>query len=518
MSRQVGLSVAVCLILFGISSAFAATWYVDDDAPNDPGPGDPAISDPLENGSPAHPYDSIHEAIVVSGNDDIVLVLDGIYTGTGNRDLLLYGKAITIKSRNGPSNCIIDCQASATDQHRAFWVDGGEGPDTIFEGLTFKNGYKGGDGIHGAGGAIYCRNTSPTIRDCYFINNYATGGGALRIQGSGSRVTNCEFHKNTSDYGGAISFRVGCATIIDCTFAKNYSTYDGGALFIYEADPNILNCTLEDNDAERYGGAIDISNYSDPNVIGCTITENTAEEGGGIFSYYYSTPGIDHCLFSGNSADYGGAIRTISASHPQITFGNFIGNQADDKGGGIANDGSSNPIIENSIFRKNIDSSGMTESAQINGGAPSVSHTCIQGLSTYVGNGNIGGDPLFAVPGFWHDNSSPGNPDDDYWVDGDYHLQSQAGRYDPAASSWVTDSSTSPGIDAGDPLSPIAFEPFPNGGIVNLGIFGQTDQASKSYFGTTPCSTIITGDLNGDCIVNLLDYALMAIHWLEEGI
>jgi len=74
------------------------TWYVDDDHPDDPGPGDPTVSNPLEDGSINAPYDAIQEAINEAlFNDelqifDTVLVLDGIYTGTGNRDINFLGK------------------------------------------------------------------------------------------------------------------------------------------------------------------------------------------------------------------------------------------------------------------------------------------------------------------------------------------------------------------------------------------------------------------------------------------
>ena len=56
----------VCLsaALLLANAAFAqTTWYVDDDAPGDPGPGDPVISDPAEDGSAQHPFDAIQEAI-----------------------------------------------------------------------------------------------------------------------------------------------------------------------------------------------------------------------------------------------------------------------------------------------------------------------------------------------------------------------------------------------------------------------------------------------------------------------
>lgn len=64
--------------------------------------------------------------------------------------------------------------------------------------------------------------------------------------------------------------------------------------------------------------------------------------------------------------------------------------------------------------------------------------------------------------------------------------------------------------------SPIGYEPFPNGGIVNMGAYGATAEASKSYFGKPVCETVIAGDINGDCKVDLLDFALISFHRLEQ--
>jgi hypothetical protein len=66
------------------------------------------------------------------------------------------------------------------------------------------------------------------------------------------------------------------------------------------------------------------------------------------------------------------------------------------------------------------------------------------------------------------------------WIDGDYNLKSQASRWDSVSQSWIQDDVTSPCIDAGDPNSPIGHEPFPNGGIINIGAYVGTLEASKS--------------------------------------
>jgi len=121
--------------------------------------------------------------------------------------------------------------------------------------------------------------------------------------------------------------------------------------------------------------------------------------------------------------------------------------------------------------------------------------------STVVwGQGNIDTDPQFVDPS-----------------NNDYHLKSQGGRWDAVGESWIKDDITSLCIDAGDPTSPIGRETFPSGGIVNMGAYGGTAKASKSYFGEPVCETIVAGDINGDCKVDFADFQLMARHWLEDN-
>ncbi len=101
-------------------------------------------------------------------------------------------------------------------------------------------------------------------------------------------------------------------------------------------------------------------------------------------------------------------------------------------------------------------------------------------LSLNWGEGNLNFDPDFATPGHIDDNNTPWNYMDDLYILGDYHLKSQAGRFDPNSGSWVVDDITSPCIDAGDPNTPVGDEPFPNGGRINIGAYGGTAEASKS--------------------------------------
>jgi hypothetical protein len=132
----------------------------------------------------------------------------------------------------------------------------------------------------------------------------------------------------------------------------------------------------------------------------------------------------------------------------------------------------------------------------------------------WPGEGNIEVDPCFISPGYWYMKGTPEDTTDDFWVDGDYHLQSQAGHWDQQSQTWIQDGATSPCIDAGDPNSPIGAKPFPNGGRVNMGAYGAGDKASKSYFGKPVCETIIAGDINGDCVVDFDDLMIIISHWM----
>ncbi len=84
---------------------------------------------------------------------------------------------------------------------------------------------------------------------------------------------------------------------------------------------------------------------------------------------------------------------------------------------------------------------------------------------------NLSVPPLFANPGQWQEGD---------WISGDYHLSSRTGRWDPLARRWHQDLATSCGIDTGHSNTPILHEPAPNGGIINMGAYGGTTQASLS--------------------------------------
>ncbi len=359
-----------------------------------------------------------------------------------------------------------------------------------------------------SGGGIYnTENSSPKVTECVFTNNAAARGGGMTCEGGNAILSHCSFIENSASYygGGLNNIIASNTTLLNCTFSDNSATNNGGGMFNEDSNPTLLNCTFNGNSAGSDGGGM-FNGYSDsaPTLLNCTFSGNDAGGDGGAMYYMYSRPILTNCIFSRNSASYGGGISIDWCSYSIITNCIFISNSADMNGGGMNNYDCcfGDSILTNCIFWNNSDSGGMGESAQIYNHEgygscnPVINYSCVQ--EGYPGVGNIDVDPLFVDPS-----------------NGDYHLKSQAGRWDMNSSSWVQDDVTSLCIDAGDPMAPIMNEPFPNGGIINMGAYGGTAEASKSYFGKPICETIVAGDINGDCIVNLLDLSFMARNWLQ---
>ena len=157
-------------------------------------------------------------------------------------------------------------------------------------------------------------------------------------------------------------------------------------------------------------------------------------------------------------------------------------------------------------------------------GASDNSYNCFwlnDGGSFYNNYGKVGdiyGDPHFAMLG---------SRDGESWISGDYHLQSEYGRWNEVLDSWETDLITSRCVDAGDPEYGILSEPNPNGGRINIGAYGGSEFASMALsLGPDPneppqpspvCVNPPRMDVNGDCKVNMDDFAVLAAEWLSCG-
>jgi hypothetical protein len=203
-----------------------------------------------------------------------------------------------------------------------------------------------------------------------------------------------------------------------------------GALCCMASSPTISNCLIVGNRATNMAGAAIYCAESQAGFTNCTIADNAAgAQGAGIHMAYCSIVFVNSIVWGNAPRDTFAGGRSNGGSLPRMTFSDMA----------------------DPTFNK----------------------------------GNIETDPLFVRPGWWADrndlNQVAGSATADaVWVMGDYHLKSEAGRWDPVRGSWVLDDVTSPCIDAGDPSSPVGDEPEPNGGRINMGTYGGTAEAGKS--------------------------------------
>lgn len=155
------LLIAFCvpLLITASSNASAATWVVRPDGSGD--------------------FATIQSAVNAAANGDVIELTDGTFTGDDNRDVDFAGKGLTIRSQSGnPENCVIDCEGSPADPHRAFYLEDALTSTSYVEGITVRGGQAPATGFE-AGGAIYCYNASLHVARCHFRENRARNGGAV---------------------------------------------------------------------------------------------------------------------------------------------------------------------------------------------------------------------------------------------------------------------------------------------------------------------------------------------------
>jgi len=421
-------------------------------------------------------FGRIQDAINNSWDGDTIVVKPGTY----NQNISFIGRAIVLTSQNPDDPSIVRSTVIKADSDYSVTFKWNEGNRSVLMGFTIT------------GRGIYCSGASPTI-----AKNMVTDCVSHGIFGQNNATP--VISDNTIQ-GNAEPGIYRCdGPIINNTISQN------GAGIAYCNGPIINNViSANSNIQQGFGGGL---YYCDGDIVGNVIVNNYASfMGGGLYGCDGSIVGN---IIAGNRAGLsGGAISTCSAP---ISNNTIVGNIASQNGGGLHN---CTGFIRNNIiaFNKAANAGGIY-------GVSKNSYNCFWmnaggnlGGGATAGSGDIIVEPLFALAGYWDTKGTP-DDSDDIWVSGDYHLKSQAGRWDPGSKTWSVDDVTSRCIDAGDPNSDWTAELWPHGKRINMGAYGGTPQASMS-----PSQAGNVADLNGDDLIDYDDLVLFAQKWTRKEV
>lgn len=186
--------------------------HVDDDAPNDPGPLNGFLSDPAEDGSEGHPFDSIQEAIELASDGVEILVHPGTYVET----LDFLGKSVRL---NGYDPNFVDLPVvDANGAGPVMRFTQGEDPNCLIRGLLLTGG------LDPIAGAVLCDGSAPTFEQCLIVGNRVTDMHGAAIHGTESFPS---FHQ--------------------CTIADNIGGAAGAGVRMVDSQISLTNCILWNN-------------------------------------------------------------------------------------------------------------------------------------------------------------------------------------------------------------------------------------------------------------------------------
>lgn len=293
---------AAALLLAAVAPASAEYYFV-----NAEGTGD---------------FPTIQAAVDASVDADVIMLNDGIYTGDGNRDIVIPSKAIAIMSvSDDPTACVIDCEGSARAERRGFHftTTGGTGDAELYR-IGMRNGY-----TETSGGGIWVEGASPmitgcVIRDCVADGEFAKGGGVYVSAGGSPGFVGCTIASNSAGYGAGVGVDAAGGLFHTSIITDNHTDgaqgVGGGAWLQPSSALQFDVCEITDNSARRAGGVRLIG--ADALFTYCNISRNeaTAGNGGGI---WFQGGEVSWCTFVGNSASGDGGGMYLDSGTGSLT-------------------------------------------------------------------------------------------------------------------------------------------------------------------------------------------------------
>jgi hypothetical protein len=272
------------------------------------------------------------------------------------------------------------------------------------------------------------------------------------------------------------------------TIRNNLITYNmaekGAGISLYHSTARVLNNRIVNNYTTEFGqggGMMIVDCQEEPNAI------------------------IANNVIVGNSALYGGGIRIVH-SDVQTTNNLIAYNRGTWAGMGIYGTGEA---VVNCILWGNGDDLYQC----------SATYCCIEDAD--AGEGNIADEPNFVNAGYWDDANTPGEPSDDFFVFGNYHLLPGSACIDAGDNNSVPEILIID-MDGEERIFSQAVDIGPDEVLTNPADF-NADGIVDYFDADVLFNEWLTGggglqsDLHQDNFIDLADYAELAYQWLWEA-
>lgn len=396
--------------IFGASAPPTPTIYVD--IAN--------ADDPNEDGSEAHPFDTIQEGIDAAANSDVIFVAGGTYVDQAihlnKSGITLLGeqRSTIVKGKGtGSGSPVIYCENISGDQ-------------TVIKGFKIT---LGANGIQCAGSVSSLKIENNLIQSTYW--------GVYLENGASCEIKNNDIWDTPTMYGAGNNTVTFTGNTITNTLGPNHP-----GVYLYGA-----NALIEDSEfISCWGGAISLYNNSDADIINNAIKSCYGWNTCAGVKVYSSTADIFNNILSHNlvhSSTTSGVA--VYANNGTVSLCNnvFYRNRGPNVNmrGVCINASNTSLVAKNNIYTDNYNGQELVYVAS--GGTADFSYNDLWSNSTTTdltgltpGPGNISGNPLFV----------------DYV---DYRLQA-----------------SSPCIDAGDPAAQYNDT---DGTRNDMGIYGGPD-------------------------------------------
>ena len=187
----------------------------------------------------------------------------------------------------------------------------GDALSPALDGFTITGGNANGSPPHNQGGGMTSPGSSPSVRNCSFVGNWAVYGGAVHNVNGSPTLSDCYFLSNAaSNLGGGFDSHTANPAFVNCVFAGN-TAYDGGAVQSDFSNITLTNCTITGNNASNRGGGVYLYTAVNMTMTNCNLWANTSDTGSGEVAQLYVTEGgntaaINHSCIEGWTGQFGG--------------------------------------------------------------------------------------------------------------------------------------------------------------------------------------------------------------------